>query len=178
MRKNSRSQLSTIEPGQIWLIEQQVAKGLCALDRGALTGANVVLYDRGLAPLVASVLPIGSYAEPLPLNAQEAISPRALAFAADGWSVVQLTEPCAGRREQLRGAVRALVPLVGADDLPVQVIAKGADGHGRCRDGCLLGLAKLIGEVADEDSLTLVFGPLAILLPAHSHAFTANGLAG
>jgi len=178
MRENSRSQPSTIEAGQIWLIEQKATTGLCPLDRGAVTGANVVLYDRALAPLVAAVLPIGSYAEPLPLNAQEAISPRALAFAADGWSVVQLTEPCAGRRAQLQGAAQALIPLAGAGDLPVQVIAKAADARGRRRDGCLPRLAELIGELGDEGPLTLVFGPLAIRSPAHSHAFTANGLAG
>jgi hypothetical protein len=178
MRENSRSQPSTIEAGQIWLIEQQAATGLCPLDRGAVTGANVVLYDRALAPMVAAVLPIGSYAEALPHNAQGAISPRALAFAADGWSVVQLTEPCAGRRALLQGAARTLVPLGGADDLPVQVIAKGADGHGRSGRGCLPGLAELIGELGDDDPFTLVLGPLASRSPVHSQAFTANGLAG
>jgi hypothetical protein len=178
MRENPRSQPSTIEAGQIWLIEQQATTGLCPLDRGAVTGANVVLYDRALAPLVAAVLRIGSYAEPLPLNAREAISPRALAFAADGWSVVQLTEPCAGRRARLQGPAQALIPLAGTGELPVQVIAKSAGARGRRRDGCLPRLALLIGELGDDDQLTLVFGPLAIRAPAHSHAFTANGLAG
>lgn len=178
MRENPQSQPSTIEAGQIWLIEQEATTGLCPLDRSAVTGANVVLYDRALASLVAAVLPIGTYAEPLPLNAREAISPRALAFAADGWSVVQLTEPCAGRRARLQGTARPLIPLAGASDLPVQVIAKAADARGRSRDGCLPRLAELIDELGDDGPLTLVFGPLAIRTPADSHAFTANGLAG
>jgi hypothetical protein len=61
MRENPRSQPSTIEAGQIWLIEQKPTTGLCPLDRGAATGANVVFYDRALAQLIAAVLPIGSY---------------------------------------------------------------------------------------------------------------------
>ncbi len=178
MIENPRSQPSTIEAGQIWLIEQKATTELCPLDRGAVTGANVVLYDRALARLVVAVLPIGSYAEPLPLNAQEAISRRALAFAADGWSVVQLTEPCAGRRAQLQDTARAVIPLAGAGDLPVQVIAKAADARGRRRDGFLPRLAELIGELGDDGPLTLVFGPLACRSPAPSHVFTANGLAG
>jgi hypothetical protein len=43
--------------------------------------------DRALASLVAGVLPLGGYAEPLACNARDAgsaISPRALEFAADG----------------------------------------------------------------------------------------------
>src|SRR5260370_334043 len=100
-----------VEPGQIWLIEQIFDAAICPLDRDALTSANVVVYDRALAPLVAKILPLGGYAEPLSRDSRtagSAISPRALAFAADGWSAVQLAEPHAGCPKRLQGAVAAL----------------------------------------------------------------------
>lgn len=87
-------------PGQVWLIEHDPDSALPALDRDALAQANVVLYDRALAPLVAEMLPLGSYAEPLPFG-DATPSPRALDLAAEGWSVVQLVAARASRRAHL-----------------------------------------------------------------------------
>jgi siroheme synthase len=170
-----------IGPGQIWLIEQPYASVLFALDRIALTSANVVIYDRALAPLVARFLPIGGYAEPLSLDALPAglaISPRALQFAAEGWSVVQLVAARPGRRERLHDAVGALASLTGAADLPLLAIAKAAAHERRRWEGRLGDCSNLIDEFGDEEPLTLVFGPLVIRYPAPAHAFAANGLAG
>ncbi len=171
----------TIRPGQIWLVEQPSAMPLSPLDRDALTLANVVIYDRALAPLVARFLPIGSYAEPLSRNAEiagSALSPRALQFAAEGWSVVQLVEAHCGWRERLQDAAEALIPLSGAGDLPVLMIAKAdVDRYRRC-DARLPELAELFDEFGGDDLLTLVFGPLALRHPTPTRAFTANGLAG
>jgi siroheme synthase len=184
MREDWQSSLEpepAIRPGQIWLIEQPSASVLFPLDRGALSSANVVIYDRALAPLVARFLPIGTYAEPLSLNAEgasSAISPRALQFAAEGWSVVQLVESRPGRRERLHDAVAALMPLSCGADLPLLAIAKTAADRPRRWDGCLRNCSDLIEEFGDEDPLTLVFGPLAIRYPAPAYAFAANGLAG
>src|SRR5205814_8499035 len=88
-------QLAAAKPGQIWLVEHDLRRPLAAGDRDALTSVNVALYERPLAPLVAAVLPIGAYAEPLPAKAGStpaALSPRAIAFAGEGWSVAQLVE--------------------------------------------------------------------------------------
>src|SRR5260370_41937509 len=77
--------LPTLMPGQLWLIEQAPATALCALDRGAVTSANVVIYGLTLAGVVADVLPLGAYAEPLSFPAQASgspISPRTLQFLA------------------------------------------------------------------------------------------------
>ena len=170
-----------IRPGQIWLIEQPSATALFRLDHGALTSADVVIYDRALAPLVARFLPIGAYAEPLSLEAQAAgstISPRAVQFAAEGWSVVQLVEARPGRRKRLRDAVAALMPLSGGNDLPILAIAKTAADRHRRWDGCLRDSSDLIDEFGDDDPLTLVFGPVVVRYPARAHAFAANGLAG
>ena len=180
MRANQYSSARiTVKPGQVWLIEHSLARPLLPGDRAALTSADVVIYDRALAPVVASVLPIGAYAEAASLDvshAGRAISTRALGFAFDGWSVAQLVEPHADRSVRLRLASDAVMSLGCAGDLPVQVIAKGTLFRHRALDTCLRSLASL--EFADDDLLTLVFGPLVVRYPAPSHAFTANGLAG
>jgi len=171
-----------VEPGQIWLIEQISDAAICPLDRDALTSANVVVYDRALAPLVAKILPLGGYAEPLSRDARtagSAISPRALEFAADGWSVVQLVEAHSGCRKRLQDAIAALRPANGSGDLAVRVIAKGTTAdHRQTRDASVRSLAGLIDEFGDEDPLTLIFGPFFVRHPARSQVFTANGLAG
>jgi len=172
---------SAVRPGQIWLIEQPSETALFPLDRGAITSADVVIYDRPLAPLVARFLPIGAYAEPLSLDARaagSAISPRALQFAAEGWSVARLVEARRSRRERLHDAVGALLPLSGGGDLPLLAIAKAAADRHRRWDGFLRNCSDLIDEFGDEDPLTLVFGPLVVRYPAPAHAFAANGLAG
>ncbi len=172
----------TVEPGQIWLIEQPSSQALFPLDLNALSAANVVMYDRPLAPMVARVLPIGTYAEPLPLGesaAGSAISPRALQFAAEGWSVVQLVEPRPGWRARMREAAAALHTCDhGAAGLPVAVVAKTQTDQYRTSEAELSELAGLIDEFGEDDRLTLVFGPLAVSYPAASHLATANGLAG
>ncbi|HKM68899.1 MAG TPA: hypothetical protein VJX94_02260 [Stellaceae bacterium] len=182
MREDRQSSLEpAIRPGQIWLIEQSSAPVLFPHDRGALTSADVVIYDRALAPLVARFLPLGAYAEPLSLTAQaagSALSPRALQFAAEGWSVVQLIEARPGRRERLRDAVGALMPLSSGGDLPLLAIAKAAADRHRRWEGCLRNISDLIDEFGDDEPLTLVFGPLVVRYPAPAHAFAANGLAG
>ena len=51
MREDRQSSLDpAIRPGQIWLIEQPSATVLFSFDRDALISADVVIYDRALAP--------------------------------------------------------------------------------------------------------------------------------
>src|SRR5881227_3055842 len=85
-------QLPGLLPGQIWLVEHGAGMPLSPLDRAVLAAANVVLYDRALASLVAQLLPLGAYAEPLPgvePATGPAIMPRALDCAAGGWGLLQ-----------------------------------------------------------------------------------------
>ena len=171
----------TVDPGQIWVVEQDPALPLSALDRDALTHANVVIYDRTLAPLVAEMLPIGGYAEPLSLTGQgtgPAISRRALDLAGGGWSVVQLVEASPGRRARMHILPPALIRPDGIGDLPVRVIEKASGDRYRAFDVGLHELAEFIGQFDGDELLTLVFGPVVIRSPAQAHAFTANGLAG
>jgi hypothetical protein len=170
---------ATVGPGEYWLIEQPAGKGLCSLDRSALSSADIVIYDRPLAALVAQVLPIGSYAEPLfhTDEAQPAVSPRVLRFAAEGWRVAQLLEARHGSNQRLFNAVEALTHLQ-AHDLPLLAIAKrGVDGQ-RLHDGSLRDLLQLIDKFAADDPLTLILGPLVAGCVAPPYAFAGNGLAG
>jgi hypothetical protein len=180
MGDDRRSTLEAkVRPGEFWLIEKTSATELCSFDRGALSSADIVVYDRPLAALVAQVLPIGGYAEPLSCDgtARPAISPRALRFAAEGWRVAQLLETSRGDSQKLRDAVKALIQSY-ANDLPLLAIAKKAvDGHQRWH-GCLRDLPELIDDLPADDPLTVIFGPLPVGYPAPTHAFTGNGLAG
>lgn len=179
--RRSSNREPTVKPGQIWLIELPGAAALCAVDRQALTSAKVVLYDRALEALVAELLPIGHYAEALPADvplAGSAISARALRFAEDGWSVVQISAARPGRRERVEDAAARLRRPGGAAELPVVVIAKGAAGGPCCEPATLRSLPELDGGFDETNPPTLVFGPLAVAYPTPAEAFTANGLAG
>jgi len=168
-----------MQPGEFWLIEQPAGEKLCSLDRAALSSADIVIYDRRLGALVAQVLPIGRYAEPLfhADEAQPAVSPRALRFAAEGWRVVQLLEARRGSNQRLFNAMEALIQLQG-DDLPLLAIAKrGVDGQ-QLHDGSLRDLLELIDKFAADDPLTLILGPLVAGCVAPPYAFAGNGLAG
>ena len=182
MRENRPSpHLPSVDPGQIWLIEHDPAIALGALDRAVLTHANVVLYDHALAPLVAQILPIGAYAEPLSaltMAAGPAVSPRALDFAAEGWSVGQLIAAAPAWRARLPIVPPALIRAHRSGALPMRVITKGAAGGHTEWDANLDDIAELLRDSGDDELLTLVFGPVALRHPAHEHAFTANGLAG
>ena len=169
---------TTAKPGEIWFIEQALGSPLGARDRGALTSANVVLYERALAPLVASVLPIGAYAEALPANADAALSPRAVNFAGEGWSVAQLVGKRSGSEGRMPGISTALTSLARLGDLPVLITAKNAAGRSRVWDACLQTAPDILRDLSDDTLVTLVVGPLPLRYAAPTHALAANGLAG
>ena len=170
---------ATVRPGEYWLIEQPPRKELSSLDRSALSSADIVIYDRPLAAVVAQVLPIGRYAEPLFHNheAVPVVLPRALRFAAEGWRVAQLLEARRGDKQRLHDAVEALIQLQ-AGDPPLLAIAKRAVDEQRLQDGRLHNLPELIDKFAADDPLTLILGPLVAGGAAPSYAFAGNGLAG
>ena len=174
-----------IEPGQIWLVECAPAS-LSAVHARLLARANVVLYERPLLAALAAALPIGIYAEPLPAAAdcEPVIAPRALQFAADGWSVLQLVERHAGWRRRLPSL---------ADELyrsgcrpPLLALGRIAAGRFQPLRGTATTLASIAAELGADELLSLtVAAPsarsealAAPRVPAHSQAFTANGLAG
>src|SRR5207248_1279742 len=133
MRDGSVPQLPDVLPGQIWVVEHDAGMPLSPLDRAVLAGANVVLYDRALASLVAELLPLGAYAEPLP-GVEPATTPRALDFAAEGWSVAQLVAAGPAWRARLAALPPALFRASRDGALPVRVVAKDPGGHERAFD--------------------------------------------
>ena len=178
MRDPESPTLPTLRPSQLWVIEQAPTTALSELDRDALTNANVVIYDRALAGVVAEVLPLGGYAEPLSLSCQaagRALSPRALQFAADGFSVVQLIEASPCWRERLQQAPRE---VSDAGIAAVRLIAKHGAERYRELAADLDHLPGLADEVDRGDPMTVIFGPIAVRGTAQHYPFTANGLAG
>ena len=179
--QNPVTPLADILPGQIWLSEQDPAAPLSRLDRAAVAGANVVLYDRALAPLVARALPIGGYAEPLPgveAASGPAIAARAVDFAGEGWSVVQLVAAGPVWRARLANLPTGLLRARGNSALPVRLINKTANGRHRDIETDLTDVADRVRGFAEHERLTLILGPVNAPRSAHAHAFTANGLAG
>jgi hypothetical protein len=177
----------TIEPGQIWLVECEDGS-FSAFHAGLLARANVVLYERALSASVADSLPIGVYAEPLPAvgAAGPAIAPRALQFAADGWSVLQLVEMRPDWRQLLQFATEALngPGTHGSSLLAIGTIT--ASRYRSIRDrqqrGNATDIAILAAELGPDELLSLIFGspgtPPGPGRPAQGQVFTANGLAG
>jgi len=181
MRDPGSPPLPTLRPSQLWVIEQAQATALSELDRDALTSANVVIYDRALAGVVADVLPLGGYAEPLSFSCQaagRALSPRAVQFAADGFSVVQLVEASPCWRERLHQAPRELSQVADGGNAAVRLIAKQGAERYRELGADLDLLPGLVDDVDQGDPMTVIFGPIAARGTAQLYPFTANGLAG
>ncbi len=183
MRVNGLADESAdLEPGQIWLIETPVTNDLSVLDKGVLPRADAVLYERALAPLIADMPLAGSYAEVLPGEVKEgapAISARALRLASEGWSVVQLVQPCCQGRRRLRGIAEELGWLSGTRNLAIRLISRTVADSYAIREARLCDLPEIVDGAGEDEPLTLIVGPLAGAAPAAPYAFTAvNGLAG
>ena len=175
-----------MEPGQIRVVECEAAS-LSAFHAELLTRANVVLYERALLAAVAEALPIGVYAEPLPAigAAEPAIARRAVEFAADGWSVLQLVEKRLGWRQRLRSVTEDLNRRSGSNS---PLLAIGTIRASRYKDlaDTATDPALLAAELRTDELLSLTFAPPATRscappgphCPAQAQVFTANGLAG
>jgi hypothetical protein len=122
--------------GSIWRIEQPAESGPSSVTTGAIAGADVVLYDRALAPIVAALLPASAYAEPLSAEAEArapAASMRALQLASDGWRVVQLVLP--NRSPPLRDeAAPEAAGKIDACEPPIRTVALPG-GHASAASG-------------------------------------------
>jgi hypothetical protein len=173
--------LPSLRPGQLWYVElPSVEPTLLPLEHLALTTANVVVYDRALAPTVAGFLPIGGYAEPAAPSdgASDGSLERCLRFVRDGWSVARLIDP--GR--QRVGMIRELSErLLGANASvsPVLVFANAGGGY----ENCTADLHQL-GEIVDSRrfdqpvTLTIIFSGLDVKAAPRFTVASANGLAG
>jgi hypothetical protein len=130
------SELPVMRPGQLWLVELPAsAPEVAALEYRALGNANVIIYDRALAPTVARFLPLGGYAEPAASRDGQsgAESERCVRFVRDGWSVARLFYPglqsSRERLDKIRQLSHHLLTSEMPADLPVQIFVSAARGR-------------------------------------------------
>jgi len=181
------SELPVIQPGQLWFVELPASgPELAPFEYRGLTTANIVVYDRALAPTVASHLPLGSYAEPATANGGStgAAFERCVRFARDGWSVTRLLHPRAGsgweQLETLRQLSQHLLAVKIPGDLPVQIFVARGNGRYERNEARLY---RLDAEIAAEASVlsstfTIVLDVTEAGDAPHFGIASANGLAG
>lgn len=180
------SELPVMQPGQLWLIELPVmAPELAPLEYRALSNANVVIYDRALAPTVARLLPLGGYAEPAASGDGQfgAGSERCVRFVREGWSVARLLNPgFRSGRERLEITRQLSYRLLAEmrPDLPVQIFVSTGRGRYERNETQLNRLNAIIAASASVRSSTFT-----IVLDANDtggaprfSVVSANGLAG
>lgn len=173
-----------VEPGELWLIELSTANGepspaLCR----AIARANVVIYDRSGAEIVARSLPLGNYAEPA-ASADETSDPaaaRAVGFTRDGWSVLRLFPARPTQRERIarvRRLVNELAATKAPSDIAVTVFGELNDGVCEPTETQLDRLDLVLVTYPRDAQLTIVVKALGSVSAARLHAVAGNGLAG
>ena len=178
-----RSPLPEMRPGQLWFAEITPMDPVPAsLEHQALTSANVIIYDRTLAPIVSRYLPLGGYAEPAaPVRLSfDATWDRCLRFAREGWSVARLVHPSRGQfAAEVRNLSRLLLGRGLAPDL-VAVFANLGDGvYEKSQMAlCELDSALGLGGFAQALPLTIVCDVVHSGASSHASAASTNGLAG
>lgn len=169
--------LPVAAPGELWLMECAVAARLSALERKALSSANVVIYDRELKDKVAAALPIGGYAEP---SVGDNFG-RCVQFVRDGWSVVRLVERAPPHADFADRACR-LVARLRAAGVPPVLRASGwirIDTLMFQRAEALFeDVDALIEDIRDGTGRTLVFSAFGPAIASCLYPVGSKGLAG
>jgi hypothetical protein len=168
----------------LWLIEVSPSETtLSPLAHEAITTANVVIYDRALASIVAAALPLGGYAETA-ASSSDAADPtmeRCLRFVLDGWSVVRLVDHDKARGQQTR-RTRHLAERLAArkysDDLPVLLFMNADGGRHRAIATRLSALDIELDAAGRQGGLAISFGAIATAAGRGLRAVMSNGLAG
>ncbi len=178
------SVLPGIKPGQLWVVEHSSSDvHPSPLAHHAITAANVVVYDRGLFPIVAANLPLGGYAEPasLPDGAPDRTFDRCIQFARDGWSVVRLVDHGQPHDAQPKRIGHLVDRLIGAGCPPSQTVSLFANASGSMIQQTETELDRLrivVEATTSEDCLAIAFAAVGAGAAPHLHAISSNGLAG
>ena len=180
-------ELPVVRPGQLWLVEfPATAPEVAPLEYRALGNANVVIYDRALAPAVARFLPLGGYAEPVVSSDGQsgAGSERCVRFVRDGWSVARLLDPGfrSGRErlDKIRQLSHSLLTSEMPGDLPVQIFVSAASGRYQRNETQLHRLDAIIGAYAPlrSSTFTIILDVTDTGGAPRFSVASANGLAG
>jgi hypothetical protein len=174
-----------VRPGQLWFVEfPAAAPEFAPLEHRALTGANVVIYDRALAATVARLLPLGGYAEPVASSDGHsgAGSERCVRFIRDGWSVARLFHPGlqSGRErlDEIRELALRLLTIETLSDLPVQIFVSRRQGRYERNETQLSRLDAIVATYVPSSTFTIVLDVTDIGGAARFSVASANGLAG
>jgi hypothetical protein len=175
-----------MRPGQLWLVElPEAAPEFAPLEHRALSNANVVIYDRALAPTIARLLPLGGYAEPVASSDGQlgAGSERCVRFVRDGWSVARLFYPGfhSGRErlDTIRQLSHRLLTEMPAG-LPVRIFVSAGRGRYERNETQLYRLDAIIASYASvrSSTFTIVLDVTETGGEPRFSVASANGLAG
>ena len=178
--------LPAVRPGQLWLVElPATAPEFAPLEYRALGDANVVIYDRALAPTIVRLLPLGGYAEPAASSDGQsgAGAERCARFVRDGWSVARLFCPSfQSGREQLDTIRQLSCRLLGemSADLPVLVFVSAGRRRYERHETRLSRLEGVIAAYASArcSTFTIVLDVTDTGGTPRFSVASANGLAG
>jgi hypothetical protein len=180
------SELPVMRPGQLWLVElPAAAPEFAPLEHRALRNANVVIYDRALAPTVARFLPLAGYAEPVASSDGQrgAGAERCVRFVRDGWSVARLFSPgfhSGGERiDTIRQLSHRLLSEMPAG-LPVRIFVSAGRGRYERNETQLCRLDAIIASYASvrSSTFTIVLDVTDTGGEPRFSVASANGLAG
>ena len=182
---SSSAELTAVAPGQLWVVELSATEpSLSPLEYRVITTANVVIYDRPLAPMVAKVLPLGGYAEPASSSGERRLDQaweRCLRFARNGWSVVRLVEhsPSPQQRfERIQCLTERLMAAEAPANLPVLLfVDAGCDTYEKT-EAPLGALSPAIGAHGVERRLSIAFTVINAGAAPRLSVASSNGLAG
>jgi hypothetical protein len=180
------SELPVMRPGQLWLVElPATAPEVEPLEYRALNNANVIIYDRALAPTVARLLPLGGYAEPAVSSDGQcgAGAERCVRFVRDGWSVARLFYPGFRSDRQRLDTIRQLSHRLLTEtspDLPVHIFVSAGQGRYERNETQLCRLDAIIAAYASvrSSTLTIVLDVTDAGRAPRFSVASANGLAG
>jgi hypothetical protein len=180
-----QSSSAAVEPGQLWVIELSATEsGLSSIEHRAVSTANVVIYDRPLAPIVAEILPLGGYAESAPPSddggSDQALE-RCLQFVRDGWSVVRLVEHSHASHKRTERVQRLSVRLKGTKaqaDPTVLLLADAGTRACHKTEASLGALGTVLTAHSVENRLSIVFGGIHAEAAPRVSVAASNGLAG
>lgn len=169
------SRLRPLAPGELFVLAIPTA-ALPEFGRPVLTTANVLIYDRALTPLVADILPLGSYAEPAVGDGLE----RSVRFARDGWSVMRLLDT-GSIPSGAAAYAQSVATSVGAAGAPADLVvahAQVVDDYVDFTEASLADIDVLLGKISERQSQAILFNAFACGCTAALSVTVANGLAG